>query len=74
MKFLGDRLFVISYESFATETRRVIEQLSAFLDCNSRIPEPVVKTESLQKWKSQLTNEEIQQIERIVGFSPGEDQ
>ena len=67
---LGEDLFVISYESFAHDTKRTINELQKFLGLHRNIPIPDVKTESLQKWKSQLSSEEIKQIQNFVGLSP----
>lgn len=67
---LGDDLLVISYESFAHNTEKVVYELQQFLRLQSPIPIPHVKTDSLQKWKRQLSKEEIKQIQNIVGFPP----
>jgi hypothetical protein len=67
---LGDDLLVISYELFAQKTEKVIDKLQQFLGLHTPIPVPFVKTDSLQKWKRQLSEEEIDQIQNIVGFSP----
>ena len=67
---LGDDLFIIYYEIFAQDTEKTIKQLQKFLGLNSPIPIPNVKTESLNKWKDQLSKEEIIQIQDVVGFPP----
>ena len=67
---LGDDYLVISYESFAHNTEKAIYELQQFLGLHSPIPIPDVKTGSLQKWKIQLSNEEVKQIQNIVGFPP----
>lgn len=67
---LGEDLLVISYESFAHNTETELHALQKFLGLHNPIPIPDVKTESLQKWKKQLSAEEIKQIQNIVGFSP----
>jgi hypothetical protein len=61
---------VISYESFAYNTEKIIRELQMFLGLHSPIPVPDVKIDSLQKWKKQLSNEEVKQIQDIVGFPP----
>lgn len=68
---LGDDLLTISYESFANNPHRVIRQLERFIGVTSPIPVPTVRTESLNKWRSQLTTDEVQQIQAVVGFPPG---
>lgn len=67
---LGDDLMVISHESFVHNTERIIFELQQFLMLHEPIPIPVVKTDSLGKWKNQLSDEEIKQIQNIVGFPP----
>ena len=67
---LGDSLMVISYETFAHHTEQTIHELQLFLGLKTPIPIPDVKTDSLDKWKDQLSPAEIQQIQDIVGFPP----
>jgi len=67
---LGDDLFVISYESFANNTEKVIYELQKILGLHSPISIPDVKRDSLQKWKKQLSNEVVGQIQNIVGSPP----
>lgn len=67
---LAHDLFVISYERFAEDTEETLRDLQNFLGLQNPIPIPVVKKESLVKWKSQLTQEELRNIESVVGFSP----
>ncbi len=67
---LGNDLFTISYEDFAYNTEKVIHDLQDFLGFNQPIPVPEVKIDSLHKWEKQLSNQEINQIQDIVGFPP----
>jgi len=67
---LGDDLLMISYESFAKNTEKTIHELQLFLGLNKPIPVPDVRTDSLDKWKNQLSDEEVLQIQNIVGFAP----
>ena len=69
-KSLGDYLFVISYESFAHDTEQAINELKQFLGLHETIPVPEVKIESLSKWKNQLSDAEVDNIQNIVGFPP----
>jgi hypothetical protein len=66
--YLDDALFVISYESFAQDTEKTINELKQFLRLDEPIPVPEVKLESLNKWKSQLSDSELIDIQNIVGF------
>jgi hypothetical protein len=61
---------VISYESFAQNTEKVICELQQFLGLHSPIPVPNVRSDSLGKWKDQLSDEQVNQIQSIVGFPP----
>ena len=67
---LGDSLLVIRYESFMLNTAEVIDELKQFLGLQQPIPVPEVKEDSMDKWKSDLSEIEVQQIEEIVGFPP----
>jgi hypothetical protein len=67
---LGDALLVISYEVFAHDTAAVIHGLRRFLGLSVPIPVPEVNVASLAKWRAQLTDGEIGQIQGVVGFSP----
>jgi hypothetical protein len=67
---LGDSLMVISYEDFAYDPERTVQKLQNFLGFTKPIPVPDVKVESLDKWKSQLSPQEIQQISATIGISP----
>jgi len=67
---LGDALLVISYESFAHDTALTIHVLNQFLGLQEAIPIPEVKMESLNKWKSGLSDAELIDIQDVVGFSP----
>ena len=70
MNELGNDLLVISYESFVHNTENTIHELKNFLGLQKPIPIPDVRTGSLDKWKSQLSDGELLQIQNIVGFSP----
>ncbi len=69
---LGNSLMVISYEEFAHNTEGVMVELQQFLGLLNPIPLPIVKKESLEKWKKQLSSHEILQISDIVGSLPDE--
>jgi hypothetical protein len=67
---LGDSLMVVSYESFAMNTEKSLHKLQQFLGLQRPIPVPDVKSDTLGKWKDQLSDEHVKQIESIVGFPP----
>ncbi|MBT8037056.1 MAG: sulfotransferase [Verrucomicrobiae bacterium] len=67
---LADDLSVISYEDFAYDAEETILKLQKFLGLHEPIPVPKVKTESLRKWRANLSDENLSQIEDIVGFPP----
>ena len=67
---LQDCLFTVSYESFVTNTRKTMADLQKFLKLGSAIPIPDVRTDSLHRWKKQLSDEEINQIQGVVGIAP----
>lgn len=69
-KSLGSDLLVISYEEFAANTGAVLQDIDQFLGLKHKTPLPEVKRESLDKWKNQLSQDDIRQIEEIVGFPP----
>lgn len=67
---LDSDLLVISYELFAHDTEKTVNELQQFLGLHNPIPIPDVKTDSLDKWKGQLSDEEVIQIQNIVRFAP----
>lgn len=67
---LGSSLLVISYETFAGRTQQTIRELQHFLCLHTPIPVPHVRRDSLQKWQTQLSADEVRQIQSIVGFPP----
>jgi hypothetical protein len=67
---LGSSLMVISYETFAESTEQTIRQLQHFLGLGTAIPVPHVNRDSLHKWQTQLSVDEVRQIQSIVGCPP----
>ncbi len=67
---LGDSLLVVSYESLIQNTREEIDRLQSFLNLSRPIPMPEVKRASLDKWRAQLSAEQIQDIAAVVDFGP----
>lgn len=69
---LQERLFVINYEVFAHQTEKTILELQQFLQLKDQIPIPEVRIASLYKWREQLTEIELEQIQGVVGIAPDE--
>lgn len=67
---LGDSLFVISYESFAHDTQKIVNELQVFLGLKTPISTPDVTLDSLHKWTGQLSTQDIEDISSVVGFTP----
>jgi hypothetical protein len=67
---LRDAVLVISYEKLACDTESAVKDLEQFLGLRVSIPLPDVDKSALTKWKTQLSKEEIHQIETVVGLSP----
>jgi hypothetical protein len=67
---LGTALLVISYEEFARDTDVVVERLRTFLGVEAPLPVPEVKVESLAKWRDQLSDSDVRDIETVIGFPP----
>lgn len=70
-EILGLALKVIQYEEFAHNTQPMIAELQDFLGLEHPIPVPDVKLASLDKWKTQLSTEDIAKIKEIIGVAPG---
>jgi hypothetical protein len=70
---LGDRLLVVQYENFVSETDEILSQIEGFLGMKTPIPVPKIKHESLSKWRSNLSENDLHAIEDIVGFSVNND-
>jgi len=68
-KILNDSIKVISYEKFSLHTQEILKDLEEFLELSDNIPLPEVRSDSLLKWKEQLSETQIEQIANVVGFS-----
>lgn len=64
---LGERLMTIEYERFAEDPQATVELLQAHLGLSVPIPVPKVRSDSLAKWRSQLTEDEIARVRAITG-------
>ncbi|MFC0525313.1 sulfotransferase [Pontibacillus salicampi] len=66
------KLHVVKYEDLITDTNNEVRKIKEFLEIKEDMSIPNVKKESLNKWKEQLTKEEINQVYEIVGIGPDE--
>jgi len=69
---LGPALLTVSYEEFAHNPKEVTEGIQHFLGLRAPIPVPEVKVDSLDKWRDALSDSDVANIERVVGFPPTE--
>jgi len=69
-RVLGNGLLVVSYESLVRDTEQVLCELRRFLGLHGAIPEPVVRTDTLYKWRESLSDREILQIRGVVEARP----
>lgn len=69
---LGKDLMTIQYEVFAHNPVETITELQQFLGLETPIPVPEVKSESLDKWKLTLTEQDIADIHQVTGVLPPE--
>jgi hypothetical protein len=60
---------VLHYESLAHNTSEELTRIEQFLGLEAPITAPPIKTESLSKWKDNLTAADIESIEAIVGMT-----
>ncbi len=60
---LGGRLLHIQYEDFASSPDSTIEQLNNFLALDTPLQVPTVKTDSLTKWREELSDSQISEIQ-----------
>jgi hypothetical protein len=67
---LGDRIWVGSYEELLTDTRSQIDDLERFLGLEQPIPDPELRRESLDKWRTQLSEQDIEAVASVVGAAP----
>jgi hypothetical protein len=61
---------VIRYEDFVAGPAEVVETLRSFLSLQAPMPVPEVAVDSLSKWRQQLSDDDVRQIEGVVGFPP----
>ena len=71
-KSLGSRLLVLQYEDVIRNAEVELRTLNEFLALPSPIPRPKVKAESLDRWKTELTDDVKAQIASVTGVLPDE--
>lgn len=64
---LGDRMIRMRYHELHRNTKRELSRLQDFLGLRQPIPFPQIKEGSLDRWKSDLSEEQISDIRAIVG-------
>jgi hypothetical protein len=60
----------ISYEDMAQSQSDTLLRLEKFLELNTPIDAPEIKTESLDKWKKYLTDNDVASIHAVTGIPP----
>ncbi|QGH36254.1 sulfotransferase [Gracilibacillus salitolerans] len=63
---LGNRLMVINYESLVKNPEPCLVNIAKFLELHSPFPPYKMKIESLEKWKHQLSDTQIENIDNVV--------
>jgi hypothetical protein len=63
---LGGKLHIVNYESLHDDPPGELEKMRRFLNLQSDFPPPEIKKISRDLWKTELSREQIAQIERVV--------
>ncbi|MFC6489119.1 sulfotransferase family protein [Nitratireductor sp. GCM10026969] len=64
---LGERMIRMRYHKLQTDTTRELERLQEFLDLDDPIARPEIKSKSLDRWKEDLSEQQVAEIRAIVG-------
>jgi succinoglycan biosynthesis protein ExoU len=64
---LGDRMIRLRYRDLQTKTAAELARLQGFLGFSAPIPSPEIKAESLERWKKDLSEQQIEEIRAVVG-------
>lgn len=67
---LGDRLHVVSYERLASAPEAETRVLQERMGLATPFPRPDVNRHAVQRWRELLTDEQIADVTRTVGFGP----
>lgn len=65
----ADHCLVMHYENLAYNTQHELKRIEDFLQLKAQIDAPEIKTESLDKWKINLTDSDVTDIEEAIGMS-----
>jgi len=68
---LPERLLLVRYEALIRETWDQLRRLQQFLGLEQPFPTPPVQADSLDRWRTQLTPEQVSQIDAVVGGTAG---
>lgn len=66
-KILGSKMLVVNYEALMEDTPWVLAGLEKFMGLRAPLPHPPIHYESRDKWQTQLSPDDIRQIDQIVG-------
>jgi hypothetical protein len=64
---LGERMIRLRYHELQTNTHAELDRLQGFLGLKKQIPFPDIKTDSLDRWKQELSQEQVADIRDVVG-------
>lgn len=64
---LGAKYLILDYETLQQDTDAQLAALSSFLGLKVPLPLPPVKRESLDRWQTELTRDQIADIRAVVG-------
>lgn len=64
---LGERMIRLRYRDLQLDTGRELARLQAFLGLENEIPRPEIKAGSLERWKDDLSADQIAEIRAVVG-------
>jgi hypothetical protein len=67
---LGERMWFVEYERLLTDTDTALDELQEFLGLATPFPRPELRHESLDKWRSQLSDEDVAAIASVAGVEP----
>jgi hypothetical protein len=67
---LADRLMVVDYQRFARRPDETVGRLQRFLGLHAPIPVPEIKVDSLDRWREELDDNAVAQIQAVVGHPP----
>ncbi len=64
-----DRVAVVNYEKLITDHKTQLPKLKKVIGLSRNIPSPTIRKESLDKWKNELSDEDIKDIDNILNES-----